>query len=236
MICIHAISFLESYYLVFTSRILLSALIFVAYLTPLLMAESKPPLIKKEAVVKKETVHDKQKKENNKTDGRKNKEKPNTSSEAAQKPSTNTLFEVKKDEVTTITSQSLSIDSNKKVFTYTGDVKVVQGDLVMTCAVLDGYYDDQNKIKELVAKKSVVITKPPTTKATGEKAVYNAIKRTIALTENPQLYQGENILSAEKINIYIDENRSTAEGQVRVKLVSDKEGADKNGIGDVLKP
>jgi len=45
------------------------------------------------------------------------------------------------------------------------------------------------------------------------------------LTENPQLQQKESILRADKIKIFLNENRSQAEGDVRVTFVNTKDGA-----------
>jgi lipopolysaccharide export system protein LptA len=118
-----------------------------------------------------------------------------------------------------INSDSLSINQNKRTFVYTGNVQVTQGDMTITAATLDGKYDQKNEIEQLIARKDVVITKGPSIRATSNRAVYEAAKGTVTLTENPQIHQDGSILSADVVRIFLQENRSVAEGQVRMKLV-----------------
>ena len=138
-------------------------------------------------------------------------------------------LEVQKDVPTLIDSDALDVDQNTRVFKYSGNVKVVQGDMTLTSDYLVGIYNDQNKIKDLTATKNVVITKGESIKATSEKAYYEADTSLVTLTINPQLFQEGSILTAEKIKINLDANQSSAEGKVRVKLVnSDKPGGSKS--------
>jgi lipopolysaccharide transport protein LptA len=99
----------------------------------------------------------------------------------------------------------------------------------LTAKELVGKYTEKNEIDVLTATGDVLITKGPTMKAKGQKAVYNGIAKTVVLTENPEIEQDGSILTADKITIFMEDNRSTAEGQVRVKLVK------KGGSGEDLK-
>lgn len=124
---------------------------------------------------------------------------------------------------TFITSNQLSLDTEKRAFTYSGTVEVKHGDMVLKCDVLDGYYDEQNQIQRMVARSNVVILKGENTKATSQHAVYEKTSNTVTLTENPLLEQNGSELSADKITVELETNKSTAEGDVRVKLIG-KEG------------
>ena len=64
----------------------------------------------------------------------------------------------------------------------------------------------------------MIITKAEI-KATSQLATYDAVAGIITLTENPQLQQGESVLIADRIKVYVRENRSQAEGNVRVTFV-----------------
>lgn len=124
-------------------------------------------------------------------------------------------------EPTHIKSESLTLKSKARLFTYTGNVVVTQGELRITSDKLDGTYDEQNEIVSLTAEGSVIITKGEGIRSTGKKAHYVKATETMTLTGNPEVLQNNSILSADKIVIFLKEDRSTAEGNVRVKLASE---------------
>lgn len=121
---------------------------------------------------------------------------------------------------TYITSDKLNFNAEEKTFTYTSNVIVTQKDLKMVADQIVGKYTKDNQIESLVATGNIVITQGPDLKATSKKATYLAAKDTLTLTENPQLEQKGSILNADKIIIYIKENRSEALGTVSAKLVN----------------
>lgn len=125
---------------------------------------------------------------------------------------------------TNITSDTLTLNTKDRVFTYKGNVTVTQGDMKLVSKTLDGIYDEENRIDRLTAKGNVEITKQDI-KATAQLAVYEAKVGIVTLTDNPQLQQKESILTADRIRVFLNENRSQAEGSVRVTLVNDKQGA-----------
>ena len=120
---------------------------------------------------------------------------------------------------TFIKADSLSLKSDSRTFAYSGNVEVTQGDMTLTAQTMEGNYDENNKIKQLMAKGNVLITKGPEIRATGQRAIYDAATETVVLTENPELQQDGSILSADRIRVYLSENRSVGEGTVRVKLI-----------------
>lgn len=122
---------------------------------------------------------------------------------------------------TEIKAKKLLLDGLSREFTYTGDVTVVQGDLTLTSERLDGNYTEKNEIQSLTALENVVITKGPSIKARGSKAVFSAAKQTLVLTGSPEIEQNKSILSADKITLFLEENRSVAEGQVHVKVIEE---------------
>ena len=116
---------------------------------------------------------------------------------------------------------------------YSGNVEVKQGDMTLTSDLLEGKYDASNKIEELIAKQNVVIIKGEDIRAHGQRATYNAAEETLLLTENPELQQNGSVLTADLITIFLKENRSTAEGSVRVKLINEEKGTRKQSNLDV---
>jgi lipopolysaccharide export system protein LptA len=122
-------------------------------------------------------------------------------------------------EPTYVEADSLTLNQKERKFNYQGKVKVTQGDITMTTDVLEGIYNENNEIETLNAKKNVVIVKGEKLRATGENAVYDAKTEIITLTGNPEVTEGESQLLADIIKIYVAEDRSEAEGNVRMKLV-----------------
>jgi len=123
---------------------------------------------------------------------------------------------------TNIKSDSLTINAKDRVFVYKGNVEVTQGDMMLVSKTLEGFYTESNQIQKLIAKGDVVITKQDI-KATSQQAIYEAQSGVVTLTDNPQLQQKESILIADRIKVFLNENRSQAEGSVRVTVVNDKE-------------
>ena len=125
---------------------------------------------------------------------------------------------------TYIRSDNLTVNNQDRTFTYSGNVEVTQGDLILTSNNLQGKYDKDNQITQITARQNVTIVKGEGIRATGELAVYDRANDTIVLTDNPELKQGASVLTADRIRIFLKENRSVAEGQVRVKVVRDDKG------------
>ncbi|MEY4669525.1 MAG: lipopolysaccharide transport periplasmic protein LptA [Pseudomonadota bacterium] len=124
---------------------------------------------------------------------------------------------------TNITSDSLSFNAKDRVFAYSGNVQVTQGDMRLTSKTLEGTYSEKNELLKLIAKGDVFISKQDI-QATGQTASYDAVASIVTLSDNPQLQQKESILRADKIKIFLNENRSQAEGDVRVTFVNSKDG------------
>ncbi len=115
--------------------------------------------------------------------------------------------------------------------TFRGKVKVRQADMTLTCDKLIIVYEQKEgakgrsgnpkvstgnirsaeNIKTITAMGHVKIVQRDTM-ATAGKAVYDHAKRTVTLTENPQLRQGSNTLKANNIIIYLEENRMDFDG------------------------
>lgn len=118
-----------------------------------------------------------------------------------------------------IQSDNLSLNSKDRVFTYRGNVKVKQGEVVITSDIMVGKYAESQELETIVCQGNVVVTRPPDTRATSNRAYYNVASSKIELTENPELARGSNVLVADKIIMFVEEDKSEAEGNVRVKVV-----------------
>ena len=131
---------------------------------------------------------------------------------------------------TYIKSKSLNLKTDERVFVYSGDVEVKQGDMTLTCESLQGTYNENNQIEQLVAQKNVNIIKGENIRGSGSKAIFEAASQTVTLTDNPELQQNDSVLTADSIKIFLKENRSVAEGEVRVKLVNKNAQSDTKSL------
>ncbi len=131
------------------------------------------------------------------------------------------LFNQKQQKAPTyVSAEKLTVDNVKRVFEYSGDVEVIQGDMLLTSKRLVGTYSEQNQIQTMTAYEDVMITKGENIRASGDRADYDGVGRTFVLTENPELQQQGSILTADRVKVFLDENRSVAEGNVRMKLAN----------------
>ena len=122
-------------------------------------------------------------------------------------------------ESTYIKSETLTLNSKDRVFTYKGNVEIIRGDLRITADNVIGTYDDKNQLQKVICEDNVVLTRGEDLRATGNRAVYSVPLATVEMTENPELTRRGSQLTADKITVYVNKDRSEAEGNVRVKVV-----------------
>jgi lipopolysaccharide export system protein LptA len=137
------------------------------------------------------------------------------------------------DQPITVTSEKFTAKNipNGKEAAFDGNVRVKQGDVTLTCDRLVIAYDEKtgagtgegkvkkfhrgldniNQMKSITASGNVKIVQNQRMALSG-KALYDNMGRTITLTENPRLWQGADMLVANTITIYLDENRIVTEG------------------------
>jgi len=117
-----------------------------------------------------------------------------------------------------IKSDTLKLNGKAKNFTYHGNVEIRRGDLFITSDTVVGTYNDKREIQTIVCEDNVVITRGDNLRASSNKAVYHVKAEEIDLTEGPELFHNGNNLTADKITLFLAEDRSKAEGNVRVKV------------------
>lgn len=120
-----------------------------------------------------------------------------------------------------INSDNLSLDAAKRIFTYSGKVKLQRGDVEINSDRLIGEYGENNEIHTVTCDDNVVVTQGPAMRAKSEHAVYHVKQSVIELTEAPELFKDGSLLSADRIKIFVDQDRSEAEGNVRVKVIQE---------------
>jgi lipopolysaccharide export system protein LptA len=125
-------------------------------------------------------------------------------------------FATNRNEPVQIDAASLEVRDKDKVATFSGNVRVVQGDTTMRCQSLMVFYEGgdkaapgamkaatpgpggQQSISRLEAKGGVVVTQKDQT-ATGDTGLFDMRKNTITLLGNVVVSQGTNVLRGERL-------------------------------------
>jgi lipopolysaccharide export system protein LptA len=158
-----------------------------------------------------------------------------------------------------IDAKALEVHDQSKVATFSGNVKVVQGDTTMTCNTLVVFYgremglsnskpvvhadaesnsgampDDQN-IRRIEAHGDVtVISKDQT--ASGDLGVYDPLSKTITLNGNVVVSQGKNVIHGGVVivntvtgNAHVEPAPGSPEGRVRALIIPNKDNSGGGG-------
>jgi lipopolysaccharide export system protein LptA len=138
-----------------------------------------------------------------------------------------------------IESTSLEVRDKSRMATFTGNVKLTQGDSTVQCKVLVVYYEDsaagpapgtksgpaiagpgggKQQIKRMEAKGDVIITQKDQV-ASGENGLFDVKANTLTLTGNVVLTQGTSVLNGEKMVVNlttgVTQVESSGKGPVR---------------------
>jgi lipopolysaccharide export system protein LptA len=148
-------------------------------------------------------------------------------------------FSQNRNEPVHIEAASLEVRDKDQVATFSGDVRVQQGDTTMRCATLLVFYDreagndakasalkpaakgkamtaatpgpgGEQKIKRLEARGSVVVSQKEQT-ATGKLGVFDMPTNTVTLTGDVVMTQGQNVLRGDKLVVDLTSGVSKVE-------------------------
>jgi lipopolysaccharide export system protein LptA len=170
-------------------------------------------------------------------------------------------FSQNHDQPVHIEAATLEVRDKDKVATFSGDVRVNQGDTNMRCKSLVVFYEGdevgakgktlqaaspgpggQQKIKRLEARGGVVVTQKEQT-ATGETGIFDMKSNTVTLVGNVVMTQGQNVLRGDRLVVDLTSGVSRVEsgknGQGRVQglfLPSSGPSDLKSGVPGGAKP
>jgi lipopolysaccharide export system protein LptA len=150
-------------------------------------------------------------------------------------------FSQNRDQPVHIEAATLEVRDKQKEATFSGDVRVKQGDTGMRCKSLVVFYEQgtddaakskvmqaaapgpggEQRIKRLEARGAVVVTQKDQT-ATGELGIFDMKSNTVTLTGNPVVMtQGPNVLRGDRLVVDLTSGVSRVEsgknGQGRVQ-------------------
>lgn len=127
-------------------------------------------------------------------------------------------FELNNKDPIYITSDWMEVDQKKSTITYKGRVVMVQAEMTMRSEALTAHYDPQMKrMGQIVAEGKVNATQGDRV-ATGEKAVFDDKAKTVTLTGNPIMRQGNNQVSGTRVIYFMEQDRAVAEGDGKVRV------------------
>jgi len=122
---------------------------------------------------------------------------------------------------------------------FTGEVDAKQGDVRIRSDVMTVYYTKteakdktsqqkttQQQVEKLICTGNVEITRDEWL-GTSKKMVYLSKERQVILTGNAKAWQGQNMVSGEKIIYYIDEGRSEVVGGTTATVAGDSQDTKK---------
>ena len=154
--------------------------------------------------------------------------------EETKKKSAGTAFEFSKKDPIYITSDWMEVDQKKNTITYKGRVVTVQADMTMRSETLIAYFEPEMKqMKQIVAEGKVNATQGERV-ATGEKAVFDDTAKTVTLTGNPVMRQGNSQVTGIRVIYFVEQDRAVAEGdgKIRVQATLFPEELQKQDKGD----
>jgi lipopolysaccharide export system protein LptA len=159
-----------------------------------------------------------------------------------------------KDQPVQIDAKSLEVRDKQKTATFSGDVRVVQGDTTMRCKTLVVFYGEemgiggekpvvraktttgsvpgsgQQSIRRIEARGDVTVTSRDQN-ASGDLGVYDLKSKTITLTGNVVVSQGKNVIHGERVivdtvtgNARVEAAPGANQGRVRALIIPNSDG------------
>jgi lipopolysaccharide export system protein LptA len=148
-------------------------------------------------------------------------------------------FSQNRNQPVAIESATLEVRDKSKVATFSGNVKLVQGDTTLHCRTLVVFYEQnagagtnpattapgggKQQIRRLEAKGNVIVTQKDQT-ATSELAVFEMASNSVTLTGNVVMTQGQNVVRGDKLWVDLTtgvsrvESTKSADGRVRALI------------------
>jgi len=138
--------------------------------------------------------------------------------EEPKKKSSGGGFELSKKDPIYITSDWMEVDQVKNTITYKGRVVMVQADMTMRSETLVAHYDPEMKRMSQIVAEGKVNTTQGDRVATGEKAVFDEKAKTVTLTGNPVMRQGNSQVSGTRVIYFMEQDRAVAEGDGKIRV------------------
>lgn len=115
-----------------------------------------------------------------------------------------------------IEADALEVQDTRQTATFTGNVRVVQGDIRMKADRLTVHYaggqTGGSRIQKIAASGNVLVSAPGSQTASGEWANYLVATRQIEMGNSVVLRQGENIIRGSRLTVDLDSGHARVSG------------------------
>ena len=129
-----------------------------------------------------------------------------------------TAFEFNKKDPIYITADWMEVDQKKNSITYKGHVVAIQNEMTMRSQTLTAYYDPEMKQMPQIVAEGKVNAVQGNRVATGDQAVFDDKAKTVTLTGSPVMRQGNSQVKGARIVYFIEQDRSTVEGDGKARV------------------
>jgi lipopolysaccharide export system protein LptA len=124
------------------------------------------------------------------------------------------------DQPVNITSDRMVADNRNRTVNFLGNVVAKREDMIIFSDQLSAVYTEQSKIEKIIARGNVKLNQTDRT-ATCQEATFFQLRQQVVMTGKPKVWQGKNIITGDKITIFVKEDR--------VEVESDKQEGGKQG-------
>jgi len=124
------------------------------------------------------------------------------------------------DQPVSITSDRMVADNRNRTVNFLGNVVAKRADMIIFSDQISAVYTEDGKIEKIISRGNVKINQADRT-ATCQEATFFQLRQQIVMTGKPKVWQGKNIVTGDRIIIYIKEDRVEVESD---KQISGKPG------------
>jgi lipopolysaccharide export system protein LptA len=129
-----------------------------------------------------------------------------------------------------ITSQRVDYDNQKQEAIYSGEVKVVKGDITLTADTIRVFFRGKDQSVKMIQAEGKLRIWWKDRYAEAEKGVYDDQLKTLILSGSPKTWQDENMVKGDKITYNLEDERVVVEGSVETVIKMNP------GIAERVKP
>ena len=138
-----------------------------------------------------------------------------------------------------ITSKTMEADNKRNMVTFKGDVVVKQEDIVIFSDTMKVSYESQGGINKVEASGNVKMSQENRV-ATGKKLVFYNPEQKIVMTGSPKIWQGDNLISCEKVTVLLEDDKIVFEGKVDSiiypRSLKEEEDEEENQVEEITIP
>ena len=134
-------------------------------------------------------------------------------------------------DLTVVTADRLVFDYSKQYALFEGNVVVNDPNMSLQADTLIIKFNQESDVQSIVAKGHVVIEQTDKRAESGV-AAYDVVSGKVVLEENPVVRRGKDLLTADVITFWRDENKMVCEPRARLVIFPGEDGPRAKLIGE----